>query len=198
MLAVAVGGRAREARVDHQRAEGANDAHHVAEHLALVPLRRRLGARLREAVVERPREELLAAVEPPRLQQLLGADHAEGVEELGADDVLPALAAVERQVGHARVVAARHAGDEARVLVVGMRAGVEHAGRGLQPLEQLHQAGRPHVVDRPHLSLERAPDGQRHADEHCQNDRRPGPHRSEDIKGAAGRWAGRQVGRCGR
>jgi hypothetical protein len=183
MLAVTVGGGAREAGVDHERAEGANHAHHVAEHLALVPLRRRLVARFGEPVVERPREELLAAVEPPRLQQLLGADDSEGVEELGADDVLPALAAVQRQVGHARVVAARHAGDEARVFIVGMRAGVEHAGRGLQALEELHQAGRSDVIDRPDLGARGTAGGQDHRDETHHDQGHTGPHGVEDIKG---------------
>ena len=75
---------------------------------------------LREAVVERPREELLAAVERAGLQQLLGPDDAERLEQLRADHVLAAFAPVERQVRHARVVAPRHPRHERRVLVVGM------------------------------------------------------------------------------
>src|SRR5690606_17435909 len=113
----------------------------------LVPQRRGFLPRLREAVVERAREELLAAVERPRLQQLLGADDAERVEELGADEVLSTLAAVERQVGHARVVAAGDAGDERRVLVVGMRARVQGAGRRLEAFERLGEPGGAAVVD---------------------------------------------------
>jgi hypothetical protein len=67
VLAVAVGRRAREARDDDERAEEAQGAHHVREHDALAPLLGGLGARLREAVVEGAREELLAAVQAARL-----------------------------------------------------------------------------------------------------------------------------------
>ena len=94
MMAMTVSRRAAPSRIDHQRTEHADDPHHVAEDLALVPPLRGLVAPLREAEVERAREELLAAVQPARLQQLLGANHAERVEELGADDVLAAFAAM--------------------------------------------------------------------------------------------------------
>ena len=103
--------------------------------------------RLGEAEVVGAGEELVAAVERARLQQLLGADHAERVEQLGADDVLAALAAVERQVGDARVVAAGEAGDERGVLVVGMRRRVHRAGGRPQPFEGLHEAGDAAAVD---------------------------------------------------
>ena len=152
MMAVPIGRRAAEARVDDERPEQADDAHVIGERVALAPLHRRFRARLREAVVEGVAEELLRAVEPPRLQQLLGADDAERVEQLGPDDVLSALAAVERDVGDARVIAARRARNERRILVVWMRARVEHAGRRLQALLDLREARRAHVVDRTHLS----------------------------------------------
>ena len=137
---------------------------HVAERVALAPLHRGFRARLREAVVERAAEELFAAVEAPRLQQLLGADDAERVEELGADDVLPALAAIQRDVRDARVIAARRPRDERRILIVGVGAGVKHAGRRLQALQDLRQAGRAHVVHGTYLRIadqheRRQPDG---------------------------------------
>ena len=111
----------------------------------------RLGARFREAVVERVAEELLGAVEAPRLQQLLGADHAKRVEQLGPDDVLAALAAIERQVRDPRMIAARGPRNERRILIVGVGAGVEHACGRLQALEHLREAGGAHVVDGPDL-----------------------------------------------
>src|SRR5215470_9272037 len=98
-------------------------------------------------------EELLRTIEAPRLQQLLGANHAERVEQLRADDVLAALAAVQRNVRDARMIAARRLRNERRVLVIGMRAGVQYAGCRLQPLQDLRQARRPCVVNRPDLCL---------------------------------------------
>ena len=146
-MTVTVGGRSAPPRIDHERPEHANHAHHVAEDLALVPARGGFVAPLREAEVECAREELLAAVQTTGLQQLLGADDAERIEQLAADDVLPALAAIERQIRDARVIAAGCARQKRRVFIVGMRAGVQHAGRRLQSLQQLHQAGRAGVVD---------------------------------------------------
>jgi hypothetical protein len=62
------------------------------------------------------------AVEPAGGEQLLGADGAEGLAQLVADEVLPAVAAGERQVRGLGVPPAREPGDEPRVLVVGVRA----------------------------------------------------------------------------
>jgi hypothetical protein len=97
---------------------------------------------------------LLPAIEAPRLEQFLGADDTERIEELGADDVLAAFASVERQVGDACVVSACHSRDERRVLVVRMCGGVERAGRRLQPFEDLRQPGRAEAVNRPNLTVE--------------------------------------------
>ena len=134
----------------------------------LVPLGAGFADRLGEAEVERAGEELIAAVERPRLQQLLGANHAERVEQLGADDVLAALAAIERQIGHARVIAARQPRDQRRVLVVGMRAGVHRAGGRPQPLSSLDEPGRAAAVDGPDLRGRRSGE-----DDHGQQQRRP-------------------------
>jgi hypothetical protein len=106
MMAVTVGVGAGKAGDDNQRTERADDADHVVEHILLGPARCRLGARLRESEINRAREELVAAIEPARLQQLLGANDAKRIEQLAADDVLTALATGQRQIGDARVVAA--------------------------------------------------------------------------------------------
>src|SRR5262245_57655203 len=98
-------------------------------------------------------EELLGTIETSRLQQLLGANDAERVEELRADDVLAAFAAVQRHVRHARMIAACRPCDEGRIFVVRMRACVQHAGGSLQSLEHLHQAVRAGVVNRPDLRV---------------------------------------------
>ena len=67
--------------------------HVVAEDLVVPPLLERLLDAEREAEVDRAREVLLGAVEAMDRQQLLGPQHAERLEELRADLVLPAVAA---------------------------------------------------------------------------------------------------------
>ena len=62
------------------------------------PLLERFVEPLREAVVDHRREVLLVdAVVPVGQQQFLGADQAERIEQLRADRVVAAFAAVERQ-----------------------------------------------------------------------------------------------------
>ncbi len=55
-------------------------------------MRERLLGRLRVAEVDRAGEELLAAVDAPRREQLMRADDAERFPLLGADEVLAAVA----------------------------------------------------------------------------------------------------------
>ena len=153
MVAMSIRRRAAESRIDDERPEHADDAHVVGKRVALAPLHRGFGARLGEAVVEGVAEVLLRAIEAPRLQQLLGANDAERVEQFRADDVLAAFAAVQRNVGHTCMIAARCSRDERRVLVIRMRARMQHARRRLQPLQHLRQATCPRVVNRPDLCL---------------------------------------------
>ena len=50
----------------------------------------------------------------------------------------------------AQVINGRHTAaldDDVVVFIIGMRAGVKNAGRRLQTLQQLHQTGRPGVVN---------------------------------------------------
>src|SRR4026208_2612663 len=133
MLTVPVVLVAGKPRMNYERAERADDANHVAEHLAFVPLRLGLRQRLRETVVDRAREELLAAVETPGLQQFLGANDAKRIEELWPDDVLAAFTARQRQIRHSRVIAACRPCDKRRIFVVWMCASVKNAGRRLKP-----------------------------------------------------------------
>ena len=92
--------------------EHADNPDHVAGASRSFPWLRGLVALLRKAVVQRPHE-TVAAVQAPRLQELFRPDHAERVEKLGANDVLAALAATERQVRHRRVIASRSACQDA-------------------------------------------------------------------------------------
>ena len=100
-----------------------------------VPDPQGLGGALREAEVDGAGEELPAAVEPAGGEQLLGPDHPQLFEELGADHVLPAVAPREREIGRAVVAAAREVGDQLGVLVVGMGGHVEHAPQLAKPAQ---------------------------------------------------------------
>src|SRR5712691_8489661 len=102
MLAVAVTRRPRENGHDDLGAEPAHDIEHVPEHGVAGPEAQRLVERLGIPEVVRARKELAGAVDPPGGEQLFRADDAELGAELGTDEVLPALTAAERQVGHLR------------------------------------------------------------------------------------------------
>ena len=102
---------------------------------------------LREAVVDRRREVLtIEAVVAPRHQQLLGADQADGVEQLRADRVVARLAAIQRQQRDARAAAAAQLRQHPAMLVVWMRGGVHRARRRLQLEQPLPRAGRALVL----------------------------------------------------
>ena len=75
----------------------ADQAHVVADDLVLAPLLERLVDAERVAEVHGAREVLLRAVEAVQRPQLLGAQHAERLENLGADLVLSAVAARGRR-----------------------------------------------------------------------------------------------------
>ncbi len=90
VMPVPVRRRAVPARHDHGRPEAADRRHHVGEDHLLAPQAGALFAALGKTEVVRAREQLFGAVESTRLQQLLAADDAEQIAELGADDVLPA------------------------------------------------------------------------------------------------------------
>ena len=82
----------RESRDHDVGSERPDDLDDIGEHLLPVPDAQGFAGALREAEVDRPGEELPAAVEPPRGQQFLGPDHPELFKELGTDHVLPAVA----------------------------------------------------------------------------------------------------------
>jgi len=54
-----------------------------------------------EAEVEGPGEILLGSVDPPRREELLGAENPEERALLGADEILPSVAARHGQIGGA-------------------------------------------------------------------------------------------------
>ena len=70
-----------------------NQPDEIADDLVAAPLLERFLDAEREAEVDGAREVLLGAVEPVHRRELLGPQHAERLEELGADLVLAAVAA---------------------------------------------------------------------------------------------------------
>ena len=131
----------RKARDHDIRAERPYHPHNIGEHLLVVPLREGLPVILRIAEVARAAEELAAPVDRPRGQELLGADDAEQIAKLGADHVLAAVPAGERQVRGPVVPAPGKVGDQLRVLVVGMRRDVEDAPEHAEAAQLLLDGG---------------------------------------------------------
>ena len=140
---MAVGGRGLRGkpRDDHVRAKLADHAYDVAEDGLSVPDAQRLLGVLRVAEVLGPGEVLPPAVQPARGEQLLRAGHAERLAELGAEQVLSAVAAGERKIGRSVPAPARQVGDGLRVLVVGMGGDVEYAAHGGEAPQLLQDRG---------------------------------------------------------
>jgi hypothetical protein len=101
---------------------------------------------LGKAEVEGAGEVLPAAVDAPRGEELLGADHAQPLAELVADQVLPAVAAGEGEVGRFDALAAGEIRDRLRVLVVRVRGDDEHARGGGESADELVEMGGAAVV----------------------------------------------------
>ena len=76
------------------------------------------------------------------VEQFLGAEDAERVEELGADLVLTAVAARRRHERHARADVARVERQRRVVLVVGMRGHVDDRADGRELPQGERQGGR--------------------------------------------------------
>ena len=92
VMAVAVAGRIGEHGYDHVGTKTSDDAYHVRkQHFIMIPVFQGLLGRLGKPEVVSPREELLRAIETPGRQQLFRPDHADGVVELGTDEVLSAF-----------------------------------------------------------------------------------------------------------
>ena len=81
-----------------------------------------------------------------RGQQFLGAEDAEGVEQLRADLVLSAVAARRRHQRHPHPEAARVPRQHCIVLVVGMRGRLHQGADGVQLAEGHGQAWRARQV----------------------------------------------------
>ena len=127
VMAMRAAGFQRKTRDEHVGTKSADDAHDVGEDVVAIPEGERFLVAFRETEIVGAGEKLHAAVDAPRGEQFLGADDPERGAEFGADEVLPAVAAGEREVAGAIAVRAGEAGDQARVFVVGVGGDVKHA-----------------------------------------------------------------------
>ena len=131
---------------DHVGPERPHDPHHVAQGLLAPPPLERLLHAEREAEVRGPAEVLLHAVVAVDGEELLGAQHGEGVEELGADVVLSAVAPGQGQERGADPQTAGEADEDAVVLVVGVGRHVQDASPDREAAQGEAETGRPALV----------------------------------------------------
>jgi hypothetical protein len=113
----------------HVGAQGAEQPDVVADDFLPAPLADHFLRVERVAVVDGAREVLLGAVEAVRRQQLGRAQHAHVPEQLGADFVLPAVAAIVLQVDRTQAHAQPEHGEQRVGLIVGVRRAL-HEGPG--------------------------------------------------------------------
>ncbi len=158
VLPMAVARRTREDRHDHVRAERSYHGDDIAQNRVVRPVLKALFRALGESEVVGASEILVRAIESPRREQLLGADDAERLSEIVADEILAAVAARQREIRHVGVFTLREPGDEPRVLVVRVRSDHENAHRHSHPLHQFAQrrsSGRPSLSRHHHWRLRR-------------------------------------------
>jgi len=142
VIAVTVARVSLEAGDQHQRAVDAHDPDHLAQDVLLAPLLQGLVEPFGEAVIDDAREVLLVdAVVAVGQEQLLRADEAEAVEQLGADRVVSRLPPVQREESDPRAQAAADPGQDPAVLVVRVGGRVHRARRRPQLQELLPGAG---------------------------------------------------------
>ena len=80
MMPMAILRRARKGRDDDLGTELANHADEIAEHLFMPPLLERFIRSFRKTKLVEWREKLQRVIEPPRGEQLFGANDAKGLE----------------------------------------------------------------------------------------------------------------------
>ena len=152
VLAVAAGAVVAEDREDDLRLEAPDDAHGVGEQDLLGPLAEGLGERPGVTEIEGAGEELPRTVDAARRQQLLRAENSQRLAEIGSDQVLPAFAARQREVGRLATELARHQRQRRSVFVVGVGADDQQAAMRLElgerPVERRVAAGAGRLVDR--------------------------------------------------
>ena len=129
-------------RDDDVGAQRADVPDEVAEDLRLAPFLQRLLGAERVTEVRRASEVLLGAVVLMRREQLLGAEDAERVEQLGADLVLATVAARRRDQRHTHAQATRVPRQHRVVLVIRMSRRLHQRADGVQLAQRHGEPGR--------------------------------------------------------
>ena len=152
MVTVAIGGRPRKHRDDDLRPEPADDVEDVLENRVARPEPERFVSGLRVPEVVGAREELAGPVELSGRQELFGTNNPELGAELGADQVLAAFAACQREIRGLRAQASRQEHEQLRVLVIGVRADHEDTLVAAELSQRGGQRGDAAGAGRGHLS----------------------------------------------
>ena len=127
----------RKARDEHVWPKLADDPHHVAQDLLLVPDSQGLAIIPGKTEINRPRKELPAAINASGGEQFLCANQANLVAEFRSEHILTAVAARKRKVGCAVISPPGEIGDQFSILIVGMGCNVEHAAHFAEAVQLL-------------------------------------------------------------
>ena len=137
MIAVPVAFVALEASDQHERPLDPDHAHDIAQHILTSPLVECFLEALREPVIDHGREVLLVdAVVLVGAEQFFGSYESQRIEEFGSDRIVSRLAAIQRQQRNPSAFSAAQHGEQAAMLVVGVR-GRMHDARDRAQLQQL-------------------------------------------------------------
>src|SRR5712691_4008 len=96
----------------------------------------RFGRVFREAEIDRASEELFAAIDAARVQQLLRAQDAEELALLVADQILSPIPSGHREIGGSVQTLVRQISDQRSVVIVGMRGYVHGAAQDREFLQR--------------------------------------------------------------
>ena len=126
MLAVAVPRRPAEDGHDDLGTKPPDHSDYILEDGVTRPMLPGLVNGLGEAEIVGAGEVLASAIEPARRQQLLGPDQAQRLAQLGADQVLAALAPVQREVRGFGSSPPHQDGEQLGILVIRMGSDHQH------------------------------------------------------------------------
>ncbi len=119
----------------HVGAKAPDGPDHVSQDRLAPPFLEGLLGGLRKPKIDRPREVLLAAVDPARRQQFLRADQAQQFALLRSDEILAAVAARQGKIGGPNLAATGKIRQHRRILVVRMGADRQNTAQDIQPLQ---------------------------------------------------------------
>ena len=126
----------REASHDDVRLESTDRPDCVGQDLFPIPDAQGFIDRFRKTEVVRATEKLPAMVDPARGEQLLRANDPERFTQLRTNQILPAIAAGEREIRRLVERAVRPVGDQPSVLVIRVGRNVKDAAEHIKLLQR--------------------------------------------------------------